>query len=198
MGTQAFQLTLSSSRTRLRYPSRLRLSAALLTGNGEPVRGARVLFEAEVDDEFVPVANARTDRDGRCSVRLRIRKGRRYRARVSSDGDTGEAISSPMSVVVVPELEAELAAARGESGKRAVIAGLMRPRKRYIHLELERLSSADQWRLVDTREVRLLRGGTFEHELTLNQPGTYRCRVLFAGDASHGDTASRWFVVKAL
>ena len=151
------------------------------------------MFEAELDDGFEPVAKSATDKHGTCAIALRVRRGRRYRARVVHG--PLELMSPAATVIVVPELEAAVRARSGSTGPRAVLAGALRPRKRFLKVEVERLAADNDWASVAVQQVRLMRG-KFEAELALPAPGTYRCRALFDGDAQHAGTSSRWFIVE--
>ena len=79
---------------------------------------------------------------------------------------------------------------------RALIAGLIRPRKRYVRVEVERHLRADDWRHAGSHEVPLVRGA-FKSWIDLPDPGVYRCRVVFDGDALHGEAESGWLTVNS-
>ena len=192
----AFTLSLSCPRARLRYPSRLSLTAILRRQDGQPVPGARVLFEAELDGAFQPVATAGTDSDGVCAVSLRVRRGRRYRARVARNGRDAEVLSPAADVDVIPRLEAAVVSGSVAAGSRALIAGLIRPRKRYVRVEVEKQLRADHWDHAGSHDVPIVRGG-FKSWIDLPDPGTYRCRVVFDGDALHAEAESNWLTVKS-
>lgn len=184
-------LALACPRSRLLYPNRIALGASLQGGDGTPVAGARIMFEAELDEGFEPVADAVTNEQGKCSVKLRIRRGRRYRARVASESGQPVAVSTPAAVDVIPRLEAEIRTPRVRAGSRAIVAGQIRPRKRYVKLEVEQQVDATQWMPISSREVWLVRGA-FEASVELGPVGSYRCRVLFDGDAQNARATSPW------
>ena len=184
-------LSLTCPRRRLLYPNQLTLEAKLQCGDGQPLAGVRVMFEAELDDGFEPVAHALTDQQGICSIKLRIRRGRRYRARLPGGNDLPDLLSSPAAIDVIPRLEARLTTPRVARGSRAVVAGLIRPRKRFLRVEVERNAGAGAWIPFRSYEVRLVRG-KFEAAIAAEQEGAYRCRVIFHGDAHHEGATSAW------
>ena len=191
-----FALSLSCPRGQLRYPSRLALSATFRRDDGLPVVGARVLFEAELKGDFQPVATATTDSTGVCGVSLRVRRGRRYRARATPPTTNWEVCSPAANVDVAPHLEAQVVSGPVRAGSRALVEGLSRPRKRYVRVQVERHVRAEGWSEVGCQEVPLARGG-FESWIDLPDPGTYRCRVVFDGDALHTPAATGWLTLQA-
>ena len=192
----SLQLMLSCPRRRLLYPSRVALEASLRTDDGRPIGGARVWFEAELRQGFSAVANAVTDRDGRCSVALRVRRGRRYRARFPGDLDRPETVSHSSSIVVIPKIEAKLRTRSVRAGSRTVIAGHIRPRKRFVTLEVERHLRGQHWAALESRDIPLV-SGAFEAQVELADAGIYRCRVRFDGDTHNAEAASPWLTVQA-
>lgn len=165
-------------------------------GDGRPIAGARVAFEAELRAGFSPVATAVTDRNGVCSVRLRVRRGRRYRARFDVEPGGPEVVSLSASVVVIPRIEARLAQRSVRAGSRAVVVGVIRPRKRFVQLEAQRHLPGDRWVPLASHDVPLV-SGEFEAGVALDEPGIYRVRVCFGGDAVNADAVSPWLTVQA-
>ena len=164
--------------------------------DGLPVAGACVWFEAELREGFSPVANAVTDRNGGCSVRLRVRRGRRYRARFLGTADRPEAVSTPASVVVIPRIEARLTQRSVAAGSTAVVVGEIRPRKRFVRIEAQRQLRGGRWAPLATHDVPLV-SGEFEAGVPLETPGIYRLRVWFGGDGANADAVSPWLTVQA-
>ena len=188
---QPLTLALIARERRLSYRSRLRLFAELRSADGQPVSGARVLFEAECDGSFRPVASATTSPTGTCRARLRAARDRRYRARVEG---AASAYSAAVVVAVVPLLTARVDSLQSAARGLAVVSGRVRPRKRYVTIEVEQ-RFYDRWRTVDTTRVRV-RGERFRARIRLTDSGVYRLRAIFAGDALNAPAVSDWLVVE--
>ena len=72
-----------------------------------------------------------------------------------------------------------------------MLSGSVKPRKRFVAVELEYYRPPNGWVTVSTEKVRL-RSGKFRAEVPVLDPGEYRARAAFVGDALNMAAASEW------
>ncbi len=179
---------LAAARNPVRFGQPVALSGRLARAARTPVAGASVAIQLLRAGSFSTVATAATRADGSWSIALPAARNGTVRAFYAGGGGQGAAVSPPLPFGVAPGLAlAPLPAGVHRNGAVAV-SGTIAPGKPRLTVLLERRVRG-RYRAAARRIVGA-GGGAFATTLRAGPAGSYRVRVLFAGDAANAAAAA--------
>jgi hypothetical protein len=173
-------LALKSLRGRIPYGRKARLEGSLKGVDGVPQSAQRVRIRA-----FSPlgttstVSEPSTDAQGSFGTAVRLPFNRTLRAEFEGNPVLRPAFSARVPIGVRPRLEARLAgsgASALRAGRRVLVTGSVRPRKRFVLLIVDRRKSTGSYRRIAKLEIRARRG-RIRARYRFAHPGFYRLRL---------------------
>jgi N-acetylmuramoyl-L-alanine amidase len=192
------RLSLTATARELRYPTSMRLSGRLMAPEGEVVSGVEIHVQAVKGRSIRRLGEATTDVNGEWALTLASPRSRSLRAvEIAASANVPRTASPILTVTVAPVVSARLAARRITAGGAIGVSGKIAPRKRKLALQFARQKRAGGYGVGKVMPIGA-RNGRFARALRLREPGLYRVRALFQGDATNAPAHSRWMYVRAV
>jgi hypothetical protein len=164
------------------------LSGRVARAARAPVAGAPVAVQLLHGGSYSTVTTATTLADGSWSATLPIARNGTLRASYGGDPTHAAAVSPPLAVGVAPVLALAPPPAGVHRNGSVAVSGTIAPVKARLTVLLERRVRG-RYRVAARRVVGAA-AGSFATTVRAGPSGTYRVRVLFAGDAANAATAA--------
>jgi hypothetical protein len=173
-------LSLTSVRGRIPYGRKARVAGRLAGSDGSPLGGQPVGVQAlGIGAGEGTLANIQTDSAGTFAVNVRLVFNRTLQATFVGSPALRPALSAPLVIGVRPRVVASLGSATPAPvppGKRVLVHGSVRPRKRMALLLVDRQGSDGVFRRVVNHPV-AARFGRIRAYHRFRKPGRYRIRL---------------------
>jgi len=171
------------------------LSGRLTDEQGIPLAGQPVEVQALVGRTWRTSSTQTTDSQGGFSALVKLRRNRSLRASFPGSGERLPTASAPVAVQVRPILTLTRAPTRGATGRRTVLRGKVRPRKRSVWQVLK-VRRGNRWPVVGVERLRVARNGTFRGSFVPAGSRLYRYYVTSRADSVTARGASRAYKLR--
>ena len=155
-------LDLTAERRNIPYGRKARLSGTLKAADGAPLGGRPIQIQSLGAARGVrTLTKTVTDASGAFAINLRLVFNRTLQSRFGGDAALRQALSLPFAVGVRPRITASLGASASgpvPAGRRVVVTGSVRPRKRVALFIVDRRGSDGLYRRVLKQPVRVRLG----------------------------------------
>jgi len=171
------------------------LSGRLTDEQGTPLTGQPVEVQALVGTEWRTSSTQTTDSQGGFSSLVAPRRNRSLRASFPGSGGLLPTTSAPVAVQVRPIITLTRAPATGATGRRTVLRGKVRPRKRSLSQVLQ-VRRGRRWLVVGVKRMPVRRGGAFRGSFVPAGSRLYRYYVTSRADSVTARGASRAYKLR--
>jgi hypothetical protein len=179
---------LSAARNPVRFGQPVALSGRVARAARTPVAGAPVAVQVLRAGAFSTVTTVATRADGSWSTTLPVAGSTTVRALYAGGGGHGAAVSAPLPVAVAPALALVPLPAGVRRNGLVAVSGTIAPAKPRLTVLLERRVRG-RYRPAARRSVGAA-AGRFAATVRAGPAGSYRVRVLFAGDSANAAAAA--------
>ena len=166
--------------TRLSFGEAVPLSGSLVGTGGAPLAGETVELQVNHDDRWRTARRLTTAPDGTFATELKPRLRMYVRTRFPGRSGLQRSGSSRLLLHLRPVISVTSAPSRAQVGVRLPISGRVAPRKRFVHLVVQRRSEG-RWRRVIVRAVRVRRGA-FKTSFVPGERGRQRFSLVARAD----------------
>ncbi|MDQ3769609.1 MAG: peptidoglycan recognition protein, partial [Actinomycetota bacterium] len=173
----------------------VQLSGSLTDERGTPLAGQPVDVQALVGTDWRTASTQTTDSQGGFSALVKLRRNRSLRASFPGAGGRLPTASAPVAVKVRPVVTLTQAPVTGTTGRRTVLAGKVRPRKRSVWQVLQ-VRRGHRWRVVSVKRLRVGRDRTFRGSFVPAGSKRYRYYVTARADSVTARGASQAYQLR--
>jgi hypothetical protein len=176
----ASALALGAERRNIPYGRKVRLVGSLKDAGGGPLPGRPVQIQSLGGAKGKrTLAKAVSAADSTFAINLKLAFNRTLQAQFGGDAGVRPAMSTPLAVGVRPLVTATFdaaASAQARAGRRVVVTGTVRPRKRTALFIVDRRGSDGSYRRILKKQVRV-RLGRIRAARRFTRAGRYRLRL---------------------
>ena len=171
------------------------LSGRLTDEQGIPLASQPVEVQSLVGTQWRTSSTQTTDSQGGFSALVKPRRNRSLRASFPGSGELLPTASAPVAVEVRPIVTLTRAPATGATGKRTVLRGTVRPRKRSVSQVLQ-VRLDNRWAVVGVKRLSVSRSGTFRGSFVPAGSTLYRYYVTSRADGVTARSASERYELR--
>ena len=180
VGSSSTRLSALLGISRVNFGETVPVSGTLVGATGAPLAGEAIQLQVNHDNRWRTTRRLTTAANGAFATELRPRLRMYVRTRFRGRSGLRRSGSSRLLLNLKPVISVTSAPSRGQVDLRMVIRGRVAPRKRFIHLVVQRRSEG-RWRRVRVRAVRVRRGA-FKTSFVPADPGRHRYSLVARRD----------------